>query len=55
MRLRWHGVVEKLIAGRKFGYTISSGKGRPTNSEFIALIADKIRLEYGDEVLIEEK
>ena len=29
-------------------------KGKPTNSEFIALIADKIRLEYGDEVLIEE-
>lgn len=28
-----------------FGYTISSSKGRPTNSEFIALIADKIRLE----------
>lgn len=29
-----------------FGYTISNGKGKPTNSEFIALIADKIRLEY---------
>lgn len=29
-----------------FGYTINSGKGKPTNSEFIALIADKIRLEY---------
>ena len=29
-----------------FGYTVSSGKGKPTNSEFIALIADKIRLEY---------
>lgn len=28
-----------------FGYTVSSGKGKPTNSEFIALIADKIRLE----------
>jgi two-component system response regulator (stage 0 sporulation protein A) len=38
-----------------FGYTIHAGKGKPTNSEFIALIADKIRLEYGDEVLIEEK
>lgn len=30
-----------------FGYTIHNGKGKPTNSEFIALIADKIRLEYG--------
>ena len=27
-------------------YTVSTGKGKPTNSEFIALIADKIRLEY---------
>ncbi|MFG6384449.1 MAG: sporulation transcription factor Spo0A [Lachnospiraceae bacterium] len=29
-----------------FGYTIHNGKGKPTNSEFIALIADRIRLEY---------
>lgn len=29
-----------------FGYTVSKGKGKPTNSEFIALIADKIRLKY---------
>ena len=29
-----------------FGYTINLGKGKPTNSEFIALIADKIRLRY---------
>lgn len=29
-----------------FGYTVHNGKGKPTNSEFIALIADKIRLEY---------
>jgi len=29
-----------------FGYTIDIGKGKPTNSEFIALIADKIRLSY---------
>ena len=31
-----------------FGYTIDTGKGKPTNSEFIALIADKIRLSYRD-------
>lgn len=30
-----------------FGYTVSDGKGKPTNSEFIALIADKLRLTYG--------
>ena len=29
-----------------FGYTISIGKGKPTNSEFIALITYKIRLHY---------
>ena len=29
-----------------FGYTINNGKGKPTNSEFIALIADTIRLKY---------
>lgn len=28
-----------------FGYTVSAAKGKPTNSEFIALIADKLRLE----------
>lgn len=28
-----------------FGYTINTHKGKPTNSEFIALIADKLRLE----------
>lgn len=28
-----------------FGYTILSSKGKPTNSEFIAMVADKIRLE----------
>ena len=29
-----------------FGYTIHNGKGKPTNSEFIALITDRIRLEH---------
>ena len=28
-----------------FGYTLKQGTGKPTNSEFIAMIADKIRLE----------
>ncbi|MCH5256070.1 MAG: sporulation transcription factor Spo0A [Lachnospiraceae bacterium] len=38
------GKMETLDA--LFGYTINTGKGKPTNSEFIALIADKIRLQY---------
>ena len=28
-----------------FGYTISAAKGKPTNSEFIAMISDKLMLE----------
>jgi len=28
-----------------FGYTIRNEKGKPTNSEFIAMVADKLRLE----------
>ena len=34
------GTVENI-----FGYTVSASKGKPTNSEFIAMIADKLRLE----------
>lgn len=31
---------------KMFGYSAASGKSRPTNSEYIARIADKIRLDY---------
>ena len=34
-------VIDKL-----FSYTVSNGKGKPTNSEFIAQIADMIHMEY---------
>jgi len=37
------GDLETL--NRYFGYTISRQRGKPTNSEFIAMIADKLRLE----------
>jgi len=30
---------------RAIGYTVSAAKGKPTNSEFIAMISDKLRLE----------
>lgn len=33
-----------------FGYTILSSKGKPTNSEFIAMISDKLRLGMKDAV-----
>lgn len=45
-----HGIEVAWARGRSetlndlFGYTINAGKGKPTNSEFIALITDRIRL-----------
>ena len=33
------------ILNSYFGYTIHNGRGKPTSSEFIAMISDKIRLE----------
>ncbi len=32
------------MLGSLFGYTVQGGKGKPTNSEFIAMIADNLRL-----------
>lgn len=44
IEVAWNrGKVETL--DRIFGYTVNNAKGKPTNSEFIALIADKLRLE----------
>ena len=40
-------VVESI-----FGYTVSASKGKPTNSEFIAMIADKLRLEESIEKVV---
>lgn len=33
------------VINNLFGYTIHNDKGKPTNSEFIAMVADKLRLE----------
>ena len=38
------GDVDTLNA--YFGYTIQNNRGKPTNSEFIAMIADNLRLKY---------
>ncbi len=35
-----------------FGYCAAEGKGRPTNSEYIARIADKVRLDVRSRDLI---
>lgn len=37
------GQIEAIDA--LFGYTVSVGKGKPTNSEFVAMVADKLRLQ----------
>ncbi len=34
------------ILTNMFGYTVNGGKGKPTNSEFIALITDNLRLRF---------
>ena len=43
IELAWsRGNVDMMV--QYFGYTINTEKGKPTNSEFIAMVADKIRL-----------
>ena len=37
---------EPEVLNEIFGYTVSHAKGKPTNSEFIAMIADRMRLEH---------
>lgn len=36
------------VLQRYFGYTVSNSKGKPTNSEFIALISDKLNLSINE-------
>lgn len=44
IELAWdRGDLDKI--NKFFGYTINGEKGKPTNSEFIAIIADRLRLE----------
>lgn len=38
------GNIESISA--LFGYTVSVSKAKPTNSEFIAMVADRLRLEH---------
>ena len=43
-KVAWNrGDLETLQ--KYFGYTVNGAKGKPTNSEFIALIADRLVLE----------
>lgn len=44
IEIAWNrGKVETIE--QIFGYTVKQDKGKPTNSEFIAIISDKLRLE----------
>lgn len=44
IEVAWNrGKIETI--NNLFGYTVQNDKGKPTNSEFIAIIADKLRLE----------
>ncbi len=50
IEIAWdRGDLETLNAF--FGFTVNTGKGKPTNSEFIALIADKIKLKYKSSII----
>jgi len=44
IEVAWNRGDEETIQSI-FGYTIQSNKGKPTNSEFIAMISDKVRLQ----------
>lgn len=49
IEIAWdRGDVETLNS--YFGFTVNTGKGKPTNSEFVALIADRIKLRYREAV-----
>lgn len=44
IEVAWNrGQIE--VHDKIFGYTVNSNKGKPTNSEFIAMIADKLKME----------
>ena len=44
LEVAWgRGQIEAI--NKLFGYTVHNDKGKPTNSEFIAIIADKLRLK----------
>ncbi len=49
IEIAWdRGDIETLNS--YFGFTVNTGKGKPTNSEFIALIADRIKLRYKEAI-----
>ena len=54
IELAWdRGNIEMMT--RYFGYTVNLKRGKPTNSEFIAMVADKMRLEQRVSKVKQEK
>lgn len=50
IEVAWNrGNIESIT--ELFGYTVNVSKAKPTNSEFIAMVADKLRLEYKYETI----
>lgn len=45
IEVAWENGNTKVI-NKIFGYTVSAAKGKPTNSEFIALVTDFVSLNY---------
>ncbi|MFT8391260.1 MAG: sporulation transcription factor Spo0A [Sporolactobacillus sp.] len=52
IEVAWSRGDVEAIAGL-FGYTVSNSRAKPTNSEFIAMVADKLRIENRAEELDE--
>lgn len=48
IEISWVGGNKETFEGL-FGYCVESGQGRPTNSEYIAVIADTIRIRLNTE------
>ena len=50
IEIAWNRGSVDLI-DRIFGYTINANKAKPTNSEFIAMLTDKLRLELKSNIM----
>ena len=47
IEVAWNrGNIESIA--NLFGYTVSMSKAKPTNSEFIAMVADRLRIERNE-------
>ena len=52
--IQHHLELKERFVDDIFGYTVSAVKAKPTNSEFIAMIADKLRLAHKTDTVKKE-